>query len=144
MTDENPINLHQYLESQGRDVLESYTCPVTGYTGPAFSFVVVDEEDDANWWYISSAEYLDRIERKARAQAAEMAAMQLAADWSFIRSTRNNLLLQSDWTQGSDAHRRGLTPEDVENWADYRQALADITETYASPSEVVWPTPPSK
>lgn len=142
MNTETPETLQQYLERQGRPVLESYTCPISGQTGPAFSFVIVDEEDDANYWFISTAEYLDREERKRRASAEELAKMQLAADWSFIRSTRNNLLLQSDWTQGRDAHRRGLTPELIAKWADYRQELADITETFSSPSEVIWPLAP--
>lgn len=141
MIEENPLSLHDYLERQGRNVLESYTCPVTGIEGPAFSFIVVDLEGAINW-YISSVEYLDRQARIAREEAEATAQSALLDDWSYVRATRNNLLLQSDWTQGKDAERRGLTPTEIAAWADYRQELADITETYSNPSEVMWPTPP--
>lgn len=36
-----------------------------------------------------------------------------------------------------------LTKEERDNWGRYRQDLYNITETYNSPSEVVWPTKPT-
>lgn len=56
--------------------------------------------------------------------------------WEFIRAERNSLLLASDWTQLSDS------PADKAAWSAYRQELRDVTSTYATPDEVVWPTPP--
>lgn len=54
-----------------------------------------------------------------------------------IRSKRNALLADSDWTQVVDA------PVDQAAWRTYRQALRDITEQEGFPSDVVWPTPPT-
>jgi len=57
--------------------------------------------------------------------------------WSRIRSKRNELLAQSDWTRLDDVE----TNKDA--WAMYRQALRDITKTVTDPTQVTWPTPPS-
>lgn len=52
-----------------------------------------------------------------------------------IRSMRDNLLSQTDWMALSD---NTLT----QPWADYRQALRDVTSQAGFPYSVVWPTPP--
>ena len=59
---------------------------------------------------------------------------QIAAE---VRTKRNALLQQSDWTQVADA------PVDQAAWATYRQALRDITMQSGFPENVVWPTPPN-
>jgi hypothetical protein len=46
---------------------------------------------------------------------------------NVIRQTRNYLLQQCDWTQMPDSP---LTDTKRAEWATYRQALRDITETY--------------
>lgn len=53
-----------------------------------------------------------------------------------IRLERNNLLTASDWTQVVDA------PVDQAAWAEYRQALRDITSQEGFPHNVVWPVKP--
>jgi hypothetical protein len=45
-----------------------------------------------------------------------------------VRSIRDGILARSDWTQLPDSP---LTDEQRAEWATYRQALRDITETYA-------------
>lgn len=55
---------------------------------------------------------------------------------STIRTSRNNLLSKSDWTQVADA------PVDQTAWANYRQALRDVTAQSGFPWEVIWPTQP--
>lgn len=52
------------------------------------------------------------------------------------RSTRDDLLSSSDWTQAADA------PVDATTWATYRQALRDITSHANWPNldEADWPT----
>lgn len=55
--------------------------------------------------------------------------------WQSVRSQRDHLLRQSDWTQVADA------PVDRAAWAIYRQALRDIT-TQADPLQITWPTQP--
>ena len=55
-----------------------------------------------------------------------------------LREERNKLLQESDWTQNPDI------PEETRNaWTTYRQELRDITETYKTLAEVVWPNKPS-
>lgn len=58
-------------------------------------------------------------------------------DLDNLRRERNKLLVESDWTQLPDV------PEELKNsWQSYRQALRDITNTYSSLRDVVWPTQP--
>lgn len=68
---------------------------------------------------------------------------QLKAEVIFaLRLRRNNSLYKSDWTQFSDSP---LSDSKKAEWAIYRQALRDITETYAdaiSISDIIWPTKP--
>jgi len=54
-----------------------------------------------------------------------------------VRTQRDALLKDSDWTQVSDA------PVDQSAWANYRQALRDLPEQEGFPQEVVWPNPPA-
>lgn len=56
-----------------------------------------------------------------------------------IRSKRNFLLMQSDWTQGNDSP---LSQEEKEKWIVYRQALRDITLQSGFPDNVIFPTRP--
>ena len=57
--------------------------------------------------------------------------------WDMIKRKRNKLLSQSDYTQMPD------WPGDKTAWAEYRQALRDITTTFSDPNEVVWPKAPN-
>ena len=52
-----------------------------------------------------------------------------------LRDYRNVLLAETDWWAMSD---RTMTAEQT----TYRQALRDITDTYSSLDDVVWPTKP--
>ena len=60
-----------------------------------------------------------------------------AQAWDEVRAERDRLLAACDWTQVADA------PVDAAVWATYRQALRDVPQDYATPDEVVWPTPPA-
>tara|TARA_B100000073_G_scaffold111462_1_gene89926 strand:+ start:3111 stop:3467 length:357 start_codon:yes stop_codon:yes gene_type:complete len=55
-----------------------------------------------------------------------------------LRSERNLLLQQSDWTQNRD-----VTLSNDADWKTYRQSLRDITKTYKSLADVKWPTEPT-
>jgi len=57
--------------------------------------------------------------------------------WDIIRSKRDQLIKDSDWTMLPDA-----TVNQTE-WTEYRQILRDIPQTYDNPEDVVWPEPPS-
>ena len=56
-------------------------------------------------------------------------------DLEALREERNLLLAETDWWASSD-----LTMTSAQT--TYRQALRDITNTYSSLDDVVWPTKP--
>ncbi len=62
----------------------------------------------------------------------------ISPTWEQIRSQRDALLKDSDWSVASDA-----TPKpSKEAWLTYRQALRDLPQSFSEPSEVVWPEKP--
>lgn len=61
---------------------------------------------------------------------------ELSFAWKTLRSRRDNLLADSDWTQVADA------PVDKAVWAVYRQALRDFPATISDPFNPVWPVKP--
>ena len=54
-----------------------------------------------------------------------------------VLSKRNGLLQASDWTQLPDVPLGTKSA-----WAEYRQALRDITDQAEYPDNVIWPTSP--
>jgi len=54
-----------------------------------------------------------------------------------VRTKRDKLLAESDWTQVADA------PVDKAAWATYRQSLRDIPQQAGFPTNVVWPVEPN-
>ena len=52
-----------------------------------------------------------------------------------LRNERNRLIAETDWWASSDLT---MTTEQT----TYRQALRDITDSYTSLDDVVWPTKP--
>ena len=57
--------------------------------------------------------------------------------WKVLRSTRNALLVDCDWTVLSD------TPTSTAAWKTYRQELRDLPANTTDPFNPVWPTPPA-
>ena len=66
------------------------------------------------------------------AKAAELTA---AEPMKLLREERDRLIAATDWWASSD-----LTMTAAQT--AYRQALRDITETYSSLADVVWPSKP--
>ena len=66
---------------------------------------------------------------------AKMTELEAAAPMELLREVRNALLEETDWWANSDLT---MTAEQT----TYRQALRDITDTYSSLDDVVWPTKP--
>ena len=52
--------------------------------------------------------------------------------WQVVRTQRNQMLKDTDWTQVEDV------PVDKAKWAAYRQELRDIT-TQDDPFDITWP-----
>lgn len=61
------------------------------------------------------------------------------SQWSKIRSQRDKLLANCDWTQLPDVP---LLEEDKQKWAAYRQELRDVTKQQ-DPYNIVWPVEPN-
>jgi len=59
--------------------------------------------------------------------------------WATVRAKRNQLLRKSDWTAVTDTV---LSEAEQTAWAEYRQALRDIPQTYDDAGDVVWPDAP--
>ena len=76
--------------------------------------------------------YLVRV----RAKTPEEVAQTQESKAAQLRTQRNTLLAQTDWTQLADA------PVDKEAWATYRQDLRDISSQETFPDSVTWPTSP--
>ena len=78
------------------------------------------------------------------AQPTNDELQQLRTKWTtdcnlaLLREERNKKLLATDYWFYAD------TPEPTQAQLDYRQALRDITETYSSLDDVVWPTIPQE
>ena len=67
-------------------------------------------------------------------------AQKTQATWTALRTQRNQLLAQSDWTALSDAH---LSQDKKDAWFTYRQALRDLPDECTDPTQVDWPLDPT-
>jgi hypothetical protein len=67
--------------------------------------------------------------------SAKVTELTAAEPMKALREERNRRIAQTDWMALGD-----VTMSDA--WATYRQALRDITDTYSSLDDVVWPTKP--
>lgn len=74
------------------------------------------------------------------AALAAVEAARLADQWAAMRAERNRRLAACDWTQMLDAP---LVSAQRDAWLAYRQALRDMPAVAVSPTEFVWPVPPS-
>jgi hypothetical protein len=63
---------------------------------------------------------------------AEELQARVDTQWQVVRTQRNQMLKDTDWTQLSDS------PVDKAAWALYRQALRDITQQ-PDPFNITWP-----
>ena len=66
---------------------------------------------------------------------AKIAELEAAEPLRLLRQKRNQLIAETDWWASSDLT---MTAEQTA----YRQALRDITDSYTSLEDVVWPTKP--
>jgi hypothetical protein len=89
---------------------------------------------DANGSAIESSNVADwgTTWSEVNAKAAELRA---AEPMKLLREERDRLIAATDWWASSDLSMTAAQ-------TTYRQALRDITETYSSLADVVWPSKP--
>lgn len=66
----------------------------------------------------------------------------LAEKWLTVRAQRDDLLKKSDIYVLVDRWNN-MDSEEQQQWAEYRQLLRDIPQTYIDPDLVIFPTLPS-
>ncbi len=76
----------------------------------------------------------EQIRPKTESEIAE----ETNQKWQNIRSQRNSLLSESDWTQLPDSP---LLSEKKTEWSVYRQELRDVT-SQSDPNNIIWPVKP--
>ena len=86
---------------------------------------------------VVNGEYIELTAEEIQEMEDRRASADL--DFTFVRSQRDALLLETDWTQLADAK---LGDHTAEEWATYRQELRDLPSVHSKVSEVVWPDDP--
>ena len=75
----------------------------------------------------------------ADAVASKQAELEIVRDLDNLRVERNAKLAETDWVV---TMHKELGTNIPAAWKTYRQALRDITDTYTSLDDVVWPEKP--
>ena len=114
-------------------ILDNLTCPDSHVVNLSDEHGILDGHfpDDK----FTVVEGLARPSEVGTADVESNAVSEMSADVK-VRIARNQALAASDWTQVADA------PVDRAAWADYRQALRDITSQADFPENIIWPTEP--
>jgi hypothetical protein len=96
-------------------------------------FKVITGENDNGEAIISSD--LSGLQVSWSDISAKMSELQTAEPMRLLREERNKLIAETDWWVLPDQAT-------TQTQLDYRQALRDITNTYTSLADVVWPEKP--
>ena len=99
---------------------------------PTSSYGITDEDYSSIQW-MDSSNPLPSID----AINAKITELDNAEPMRLLRIERTNRLKECDWTQCPDVPDATKT-----KYQAYRQQLRDITKTYKSLKEVVWPEEP--
>ena len=100
------------------------------------------EKIEGKWYtkYVLGPVFIDQVVDGVTITAAEQEAsykaMKDAEQAKNVRTSRNQLLKDCDWTQLADS------TANKEAWATYRQALRDVTEQEGFPWTITWPDAP--
>jgi hypothetical protein len=110
---------------------------------------ITEQHEDLMLWvrthYRKNNAWVERADKDSSyyTWANETWTLNSDALFSEIRTQRNQLLFESDWTQIPDSP---LTNEKKAEWTEYRQELRNVPDTNSSVTDldqVVWPTKPS-
>jgi hypothetical protein len=140
--DNNPVN-HPVLEDNLKDVLEVSHIDDDVLKNAGYARFERFKEP-ANAVVVQSTDYYMDTDGIVRNRATVREFTQEEMIDKFIRSRRSYLLVACDWTQTVDSP---LSAQKKQEWADYRQALRDLTinpPTINSEADVIWPIEPQK
>ena len=138
-----PVLTPELLDSMGADpVFEGPQA--TGASVYQYSQRQGVEEVDGKWFtkYVLGPVFQDTtaedgtVTTAAEHEAAYKAAKD-AEQAKAVREDRNRRLAETDWTQLQDA------PVNQQAWANYRQALRDVTAQSGFPWDIAWPEKPT-
>lgn len=107
-----------------------------GFVPEGLSALILDDDIDANEYYILDGVLTQKPQSEKEAEAREGA-------WRDLRIRRSSLLRNKidsinavRWDVMKEPERRA--------WREYRQALLDLPENTTDPFDPPWPTLPSK
>ena len=116
---------------------------VSSGIGTSGTWVTVEgyEGEDQKLYYdaiSNTVKCKDEIDEVTEATIEQLDAVKLELDKDYVRTDRNRLLGESDWTQNRDV----VLSNDAE-WKTYRQALRDLPANTTDWTNPPWPTKPS-
>ena len=88
----------------------------------------------------SSEFWVFQNNQPVRKKDEDIASVELQKQWGKLRTERDQLLENCDWTQTPDSP---LSEAQQQSWRDYRQALRDLPENTTDPLNPTWPSKPS-
>ena len=109
---------------------------------PNLQFTISALEEDrsqVDWDSFKISEANTSIVPSIEEIEAKRTELLAAAPLRTLREERNKRLLETDWIVARAYETNQSIPQE---WIDYRQALRDITESYSSLQNVVWPEKP--
>ena len=114
----------------------------TGGTVYQYSQAAGVEQIEGKWYtkYILGPVFADTEDSSAAEQEAAYKAMKDAEQAKSVRDQRGEKLKDCDWTQVADALLDA--PATKTAWAEYRQALRDVTNQEGFPWTITWPEQP--
>lgn len=138
------MNFTIYNISTG-EIIQSGQCPDSDYLLQQVpdNCSIIDLPSDPSSQYIENNQVFDKANKPNDFSVFDYALKQWVPNSdlaeNYVKTNRNKLLYQSDWTQLPNSP---LTTEKQQEWANYRQQLRDITSQSGYPFNVVWPTQP--
>jgi len=151
-----PARLHaiQYQEGAGEIELKNPTSniPVLDYEKEVEPYVEAWQKRKAELGFTQTPKpdapagkraVMDGVEKvdgewRTKWLVRDKTAEEIEQEWQSIRSQRDQLLTESDWTQMPDSP---LYQDQA--WLDYRKALRDLPQNFNDPDAVVWPEKPN-
>ena len=124
-------------------IVDNKVAEVASGIGTSGTWVTVDnyQGSDQTLWYdptLNIVKCKDEIDEITEATIEQLDAVKLELDKDYVRTDRNRLLGESDWTQNRDV----VLSNDAD-WKTYRQALRDLPANTTDWTNPPWPTKPS-